>query len=420
MASFMEKNKCLSSAVVAKDGEIVAEVYKGSTRETKEQLFSSTKSVMSILFGLMEKEGLIKPDDRLGHIWNPSEHGNLWRKIKDHHYKKYIRIDSLLNHSSGLKPPTEKLDLLDILTIFADFGTIGGISIVDSLNPSKYVFPKSLGTNIDYIRPCLEVTQKNNDTHLYIDPTDNSKKCRQWDYYIAGNIFSYIIQKQTGMTPKEYASRKFFPGLGIENPKWLVNIDHIEYSGGGLMLTARQHLKIAQFMLQGARISPHHSQLLTSDWIRRATGKLIQIRENRWFGYQWYVGNGNRYQSSGAFGQIIGINETTKTIASIFSHETVKINNINVPCIQKDNGDILAVAKNLLALIDSANFEPEPLVDIFQENPGYCQQYSDPMKGDNCSEDYGDETRRTWMLKNCAKSCSERHFPRFNIDIEKS
>ena len=405
--SYIEKNQCVASAIVAKNGEIVAEYYDGTNRDKTEHLFSSTKSVISILFGLMEEEGFINLDDRLVDIWPIEEEENrvLWNKIEDSEYKRNIKIESLLTHTSGLEATFLDFEndplgaILDIFTILADFGTTGGISMVDSLNDSKYVFPKALGNNTDHIERCTEVTKENQSTHL----SDTMPTCRRFNYYGAGNIYSYIIKKKTGLTPKEYALKKFFPALGIEDPKWLVNFDHVEYSGAGLKLTGRQHLKIAQFMLQGGQTSAHSdSKILTDDWLSRATGKQVRRGENQWYGYQWYIENGNRYNSHGVGGQIIFVNEESNTVASIFTDEE---------CMKDAflKFQIANPSPGLFKLIDSANFEIEELEDI--EDSNYCRRYSNPEgRYNHCSPNFLDATKRNWMLKYCAKSCSERYF----------
>lgn len=99
-----ENKPGLRGLMVLEKGEIVAEYYRdGIDRSTLSAINSCTKSWISLLFGVMEKNGLISLSETLGDIWPDDD---TWKYVDDVDYRRSITIKSLLTMTAGLKMPS--------------------------------------------------------------------------------------------------------------------------------------------------------------------------------------------------------------------------------------------------------------------------------------------------------------------------
>jgi CubicO group peptidase (beta-lactamase class C family) len=73
--------------------------------------------------------------------------------------------------------------------------------------------------------------------------------------YCTGGVFtlSEVLEKVTGTRTDRYALEKLFRPLGITNVEWFYSPINIPQTGGGLRLTSRDLLKIAQLYLDGGQ-----------------------------------------------------------------------------------------------------------------------------------------------------------------------
>jgi CubicO group peptidase (beta-lactamase class C family) len=58
-----------------------------------------------------------------------------------------------------------------------------------------------------------------------------------------------VLQKATGLRTDRYAQERFFAALGISEVQWVFSPLNVPQTGGGLRLSSRDLLKIAQFYL---------------------------------------------------------------------------------------------------------------------------------------------------------------------------
>jgi len=99
--AFAENEPEIRGLVVLEKGEIVAEYYRDSIeRSTLSPINSCTKSWIGLLFGVMEKNGLISLNETLGDIWPDS---NTWKNVDHADYRRSVNIHSLLTMTAGLK-----------------------------------------------------------------------------------------------------------------------------------------------------------------------------------------------------------------------------------------------------------------------------------------------------------------------------
>lgn len=197
MISFAESSSNLYGFIVIENGEVVAEYYDDDyvSSKGKSAIWSCTKTWTSLLFGVMEEEGLISMSDRLVDIAD----GSFWNTVRDADLRKELSMEAILSMTAGLR-----LGLQYLIEII--FGlTLGGNSGLD----------------------CLEY-------HDIIETNINTV----WEYAAVGNLLSYVIKGRTGMTPEEYAELKVFPYLGIgdSNVDWELNADDVNTAWHGMVM----------------------------------------------------------------------------------------------------------------------------------------------------------------------------------------
>jgi CubicO group peptidase (beta-lactamase class C family) len=107
--------------------------------------------------------------------------------------------------------------------------------------------------------------------------------------YCTGGVFtlSEVLEKATGTRTDRYASEKLFRPLGITNVEWFYSPMNIPQTGGGLRLTSRDLLKIAQLYLDGGQWQG--KRIVSEEWVRRSTRPHARIDEATEYGYLWWL-----------------------------------------------------------------------------------------------------------------------------------
>ncbi|SRR6266496_1714294 len=107
--------------------------------------------------------------------------------------------------------------------------------------------------------------------------------------YCTGGVFtlSELLEKATGLRTDRYAQQKLFGPLGITQPQWMYSPMNIPQTGGGLRLTSRDLLKIAQLYLDGGRWQG--TRILSEAWTKMSTEPHAQIDDSTRYGYLWWL-----------------------------------------------------------------------------------------------------------------------------------
>ena len=107
--------------------------------------------------------------------------------------------------------------------------------------------------------------------------------------YCTGGVFtlSEVLEKATGMRTDRYAQQKLFSPLGITNVQWAYSPMNVPMTGGGLLLTSRDLLKIGQLYLDGGRWQG--TRVLNESWVRTSTQPHARIDESTDYGYLWWL-----------------------------------------------------------------------------------------------------------------------------------
>lgn len=297
------------AAVVLQEGKIVAKYYRDDVDKDKpNHLWSTTKSWISMLIGLLVDEGKLAVDETLGDIFTDE---SAWAdvKVKDDtvEFRKAVTIEEMLSMTSGLisprtevmdfmLPPEELVPILELL-IDGEDNDFGGSSLSNSL-----AYPE-IGTKGDF------------------------------SYLGGSQILSYVIKERAGMTPREYITSNIMPKLGIKEDEfdWWTNSDSIEYAYHGLHLPALHMAKLGQLYLQRGQYKPpdasqnisiartsstDDNQLISQDWVDESL--KVQSADDTTlmmsYGYLWWIVRPGLSCTIGMFGQDTCIDETTNRV----------------------------------------------------------------------------------------------------------
>ena len=109
--------------------------------------------------------------------------------------------------------------------------------------------------------------------------------------YCTGGVFtlSEVLAKATAMRTDRYAQAKLFGPLGITRADWVYSPLNVPQTGGGLRLSSRDLLKVAQLYLNGG--SWNQTRIVDESWVKRSTQAHARIDDETEYGYLWWLKN---------------------------------------------------------------------------------------------------------------------------------
>ena len=107
--------------------------------------------------------------------------------------------------------------------------------------------------------------------------------------YCTGGVFtlSEVLAKVTGERTDHYAQEKLFQPLGITNVAWVYSPMNVPQTGGGLRLTSRDLLKVAQLYLNGGEWQG--KRIVSEAWVHNSTRPHARVDEATEYGYLWWL-----------------------------------------------------------------------------------------------------------------------------------
>ncbi|MCB9252064.1 MAG: serine hydrolase [Flavobacteriales bacterium] len=241
--SFLKQYKTLSFVVV-KDGKLLYENYnEGYGPASETNIWSVSKSVLSILVGIAIKEGKITGTDQDVSEYLPG------------YETSHLKIWNLLSSSSGIN--------------FRE----------NYFNPYGFPAKALYGTDLKYL--CRNYGVNNTPGKYFIYRSGNSQ------------LMGIILEKAIGQKVSEYASNKLWKKIGAERPAYwsLDKPGGMEKTFCCLHTNARDLAKIGQLMLQGGvwngdtLFSPSYFK----NMIHPAPLRELSDSVNRIYGYCWWI-----------------------------------------------------------------------------------------------------------------------------------
>ena len=274
----------IHSILIAYQGKLIFEEYfPGYTYEgkwtyfnhtTPHRLASITKSLTSLVFGIVYDQGCIGDIDSSILTWYPEYDG------PDRSEKEAITIRHLLTMQSGLEWNEHSV------SYNSRFNDVN--RFIRSKKPVAFVLNKKIvhepGTHFTYNGGCT-------------------------------NLLGDIIYRSTDHYIDEFAMENLFKPLGINIVQWENSHPNMIVTSGGLKFIPRDLLKIGQLILQNGMWEDR--QIITEDWLKQVFYRSVSVDEwNMDYGFLWllpkHIHPGTQevlepYAAGGRGGQWLGI-----------------------------------------------------------------------------------------------------------------
>lgn len=249
--------KKIGSVLIARHGKLVYETYFDGDASTLRDTRSAGKSITGALIGIAITEHKLNGVD--------------------------ARVLELLpDHARKIQNPDPRKSKITI----EDFLTMSSSLECDDWNDASRGNEERMYLVEDWTQFILDLPIRG---RMHVGKTVDPPPYGRYFSYCTGGVFvlSEVLQKATGVRTDHYAKDKLFDRLGISNPQWVYSPMNIPQTGGGLRLTSRDLLKVAQLYLDGGVW--HGTRILDVDWVRRSIQPHAQIDESTNYGYLWWL-----------------------------------------------------------------------------------------------------------------------------------
>nr|WP_241263176.1 serine hydrolase [Parahaliea mediterranea] len=263
--------------------------FFGYTADDPRILFSTTKSIVSLLVGIAIDDGLIKSVDDPVTVYLP--------ELKDSGYAG-ATIKHVLQMTTAVHYPGE------------DSGAAGmGRDI-------RGVSARSLAFGAGGLREHPQ--------HARAKP--GVRHGDSWEYLNTNTqTLTVLLERVSGRTVSAYAEEKLWRKLGAEQPAyWLIDryqdSGAIEHGWMGLIMTLHDMARIGLMVENGGYWNGQ--QIVSSSWVKASTTadnaavRSLAGHRSTHYGYQWWMPEGDEgeFMSVGHAGQIIYVNPAHDTV----------------------------------------------------------------------------------------------------------
>ncbi len=247
------------SLMVVRHGNVIAEGWwRPYAADKPHMLFSLSKSFTSTAIGMLQAEGRLSINDTLVKYFPEAKSKDPKNHIDD------LRLRDMLCMSTGQSE--------------ADIDKIPFVGE----HPSK----SFLSTPVLHIPGTL------------------------WHYNTPSTyMLSYVAQKVTGKTVRDYLGPRLFAPLGMGDPQWDQSSEGVDWGGFGLNLRTEDIAKFGQLLLQRGEFGG--KRILPADWVDLATSKQASNGGNpdsdwnQGYGFQFWRCRYGAYRGDGAFCQFM-------------------------------------------------------------------------------------------------------------------
>jgi len=249
--------KKIGSVVVARHGKLVYEGYFDGDAATLRDTRSATKSITDVLVGIAIQE------------------------------KKLSGVDAsvlalLPERARKMQNPDPRKDKITV----EDFLTMSSPMECDDWNEASRGNEERMYVIEDWAQFILDLPVRG---HMHLGEKDEPPKYGRHFSYCTGGVFvlSEVLQKATGQRTDHYAQEELFGPLGISDAQWVYSPLNIPQTGGGLRLTSRDLLKIAELYRTGGTWNGR--RIVNEAWVNASTQPHAQIDDQTEYGYLWWL-----------------------------------------------------------------------------------------------------------------------------------
>jgi CubicO group peptidase (beta-lactamase class C family) len=249
--------KKIGSVVLARHGKLVYEGYFEGDAATLRDTRSATKSITDVLVGIaIHEQKLSGVDARV--------------------------LDLLPERARKLQNPDARKDKITV----EDFLTMSSPLECDDWNDASRGNEERMYVIEDWAQFVLDLPMRG---HMHVGDKEEPAKYGRYFSYCTGGVFvlSEVLQKATGQRTDHYAQEKLFGPLGISDAQWVYSPLNIPQTGGGLRLTSRDLVKIAELYRSGGMWKG--GRLVEEAWVKASTQPHAQIDDQTEYGYLWWL-----------------------------------------------------------------------------------------------------------------------------------
>jgi CubicO group peptidase (beta-lactamase class C family) len=252
-----EEFKKIGSVLIARHGKLAYEAYFDGDAATLRDTRSATKSITDILVGIAIGEKKLSGVD--------------------------ARVLSYLpERARKMQNPDPRKDKITI----EDFLTMSSSLECDDWNDASRGNEERMYLVEDWAQFILDLPVRGR-MHLgeKIDPPPYGRDFS----YCTGGVFtlSEVLEKATGVRTDYFAREKLFGPLGITDAVWVYSPLNVPQTGGGLRLTGRDLLKIAELYRAGGVWEG--KRLVSECWVKASTSPHAHIDDDTEYGYLWWL-----------------------------------------------------------------------------------------------------------------------------------
>jgi CubicO group peptidase (beta-lactamase class C family) len=216
-----EEFKKIGSVLIARHGKLVYERYIDGDATTLRDTRSATKSITDILIGIAIDERKLSGVDAMV-------------------------LALLPDHTRRIQNPDPRKTAITI----EDFLTMSSPLECDDWNDASRGNEERMYLVEDWSQFILDLPIPG---RMHVGEQVEAPPYGRHFSYCTGGVFtlSEVLQKATGERTDHYASEKLFQMLGVTNVERVYSPMNVPQTGGGLRLTSRDLLKVAQLYLNG-------------------------------------------------------------------------------------------------------------------------------------------------------------------------
>jgi len=282
----------IRTVMVLEHGRIVYDYVRNDIGASDTyNIYSATKSIMSLIIGMLVDEGSLSLDETLGEVFNNS---SAWVNVGNADYVRSVTIEEILTMTSGLVDPPVSSE---------------SYANVDWEDPTSYV--ESLGGVHNYGGADLI------DSLSYLEVKESSRG--EFNYILVSQILGYVVLERTGLTPLALANERIFPLIGIDpdTVEWDENDDGMQHSFSGLRMNPDQMARFGQLFLQRGMAAPDR-RVVSENYLEMSLSSQVDLTSlfpGMSFGYLFWkidgamMGMGSIDCAQGFGGQAICIND---------------------------------------------------------------------------------------------------------------
>src|SRR5215468_5658436 len=249
--------KKIGSVLVARHGKLAYEAYFDGDASTLRDTRSATKSITDILVGIAIGEKKLSGVD--------------------------ARVLSYLpERARKIQNPDPRKDKITV----EDFLSMSSVLECDDWNDASRGNEERMYIVEDWAQFTLDLPVRG---RMHIGEKLESPPFGRDFSYCTGGVFtlSEVLAQATGMRTDRYAQEKLFGPLGITDAVWVYSPLNVPQTGGGLRLTSRDLLKIAELYRAGG--DWRGNRIVDAAWVRVSTQPHARIDDETEYGYLWWL-----------------------------------------------------------------------------------------------------------------------------------